>query len=751
MDAYPDLEPDKAAGTFLHTSPAFSPLFTREFTATGDLYEAWLYRLQECSDFGVLFPHQLLPLPWKDLRELGCVQLRRREVEDLKDFLFEMWSDLLRLSKERAGEASKACYLVVPLGTAEQVDWEVVAMGIGKKPRQKLTDVDPHSLPNSIWQANYKNKATWILVDAFLCCRVSTRQFLTCLLGRKHPKLEELCDKYKWFGVSDLILEESFDVESVKNFRGLIASGIASSCDFFKPFIFAKPTKTIIQDGESRSTDQQCFPHGTPLLHFDLLDKFYLSREQWEMARRLPEVLIRLENASLVMEFAEKYGRADFYDLREALTTTQLDILSNFENLENMGDTVLKFLTTLLVYRRHPDKTENSLTSLRTGLINNNNLKQVSKTNHIYRFIRTVLVKSSKWRPPFYDGKMGPADTAVQNHVNEKTMADVVEALIGAYYLSGGTLAAVDFLKKIKLLKVDSHWETCLSYLESSPLVFISQEEISAFDRDENSTMGQLLAHEDIPYPCGDRALSLEDCQTALGYTFRDPSLLTEALTQRSVNSAQNYERLEFLGDAVVDVAALTNVFPFLRADTSPRELTNIKHILVNNQTLSRLTIAAGLHRYCAFTEELTEKVDEYLARLTWTDNPLLFGIYQDEPPKQLNDVFEALIGAVLIDSGSLQTAAEVTLHHIRPIVVYLVKHHKSVQKNIVNRLIEAGQKRGVKVRLVAESHEGGSFAMVQDAEDQVLATALADTLEVAKHQAILSALEELEKLPVKE
>ena len=746
-----DLEPDKAPGTYLHTSPCYSSLFTVQFSGSGGHYQGYLYRLMDCTDFGVLLPTRLRPLPWKDLGEIGAASLTPTEINDLQAFLFEMWSDLLRLSKDRANDFSKVCYLVVPLTAADEIDWTIVKTAIGQLPRKKLLDVDPHSLPNSIWQANYKNKSTWILVDAFLCSRVNTTQFLTCLLGRRHPRLDELCEKFKWFSVSDLILEETFDVESVRNFRGLIASGIASKCDFFRPFVFAKPTKSIIQDGESRSTEQQCFPNGTPLLHYDLVDQFYLSREQWEMARRLPDTLIRLENASLVLEFAEKYGQADFYDLKEALTLTQLDILNNFENLENLGDTVLKFLTTLAVYRRHPEKQENALTSIRTGLINNNYLKKVAKENRIYRYMRTVLVKASKWRPPFYDGKMGPVDTSVQNHLNEKAMADVVEALIGAYYLYGGTLAAVEFLGKIKLLKSENYWDQCISFLGETAVFSISQEEINSFDMDEKSTIGQLLPHEELPRPCGDRELHLEECEAALGYTFRDRSLLTEALTQRSVNSAQNYERLEFLGDAVIDVASLTNVFPFLRADTSPRELTNIKHILVNNQTLSRLTIAAGLHRYCAFSEELTEKVDEYLGRLTWTDNPLLFGIYQDEPPKQLNDLFEALIGAVLIDSGSLKTAAQITINHMRTIIVYLVKHHKSVQKNIVNRLIEAGQKRGVKVRLVAESHEGGSFAMVQDADDQVLATALADTLEVAKHQAILSALEELEKKPVTE
>jgi hypothetical protein len=83
-----------------------------------------------------------------------------------------------------------------------------------------------------------------------------------------------------------------------------------------------------------------------------------------------------------------------------------------------------------------------------------------------------------------------------------------------------------------------------------------------------------------------------EWCEQQLGYRFRDPMLLDAALTHRSA-SRLNYERLEFLGDSVLNfvVALLT----FQRYPQAPegdlsryRARTRQQHVLVCRGRLAR-------------------------------------------------------------------------------------------------------------------------------------------------------------------
>ena len=75
-------------------------------------------------------------------------------------------------------------------------------------------------------------------------------------------------------------------------------------------------------------------------------------------------------------------------------------------------------------------------------------------------------------------------------------------------------------------------------------------------------------------------------CQR-LGYVFKDPSLLTLALTHRSVGHRNN-ERLEFLGDALLGFAMAEVLFHrFPECDEG--QLTRLRAALVKRETLARI------------------------------------------------------------------------------------------------------------------------------------------------------------------
>jgi dsRNA-specific ribonuclease len=138
-----------------------------------------------------------------------------------------------------------------------------------------------------------------------------------------------------------------------------------------------------------------------------------------------------------------------------------------------------------------------------------------------------------------------------------KVLADVIEALIGAAYIDGGLYKGqsciLRFLPELRLTR-----------LESMP---VSQDHKKA----------HLIQQE-----------SLEE---NIGYIFNNKALLTEALTHPSCQcnaSTQLNQRLEFLGDAVLDMLII-NLISAHGTKFSEGEMTKIKHAVVSRHLLAFL------------------------------------------------------------------------------------------------------------------------------------------------------------------
>lgn len=116
-----------------------------------------------------------------------------------------------------------------------------------------------------------------------------------------------------------------------------------------------------------------------------------------------------------------------------------------------------------------------------------------------------------------------------------------------------------------------------------------------------------------------------------LGYSFRNPALAEQALTHRSYGAAHN-ERLEFLGDAIVNLIiaeALFQRFP----QTREGELTRMRATLIRAETLAEIarTLQLGDH-------------------LKLGSGELKSGGFRRE--SILADTLEALIGGIYLDGG---------------------------------------------------------------------------------------------------
>ena len=78
-----------------------------------------------------------------------------------------------------------------------------------------------------------------------------------------------------------------------------------------------------------------------------------------------------------------------------------------------------------------------------------------------------------------------------------------------------------------------------------------------------------------------------------LGYRFNDPRLIEQALTHRS-RGAENYERLEFLGDGVLG-CAVADVLYARFPQLSEGKLTRLRATLVREEPLAELARELGL------------------------------------------------------------------------------------------------------------------------------------------------------------
>ncbi len=126
-----------------------------------------------------------------------------------------------------------------------------------------------------------------------------------------------------------------------------------------------------------------------------------------------------------------------------------------------------------------------------------------------------------------------------------------------------------------------------------------------------------------------------------INYIFKDKDLIIEALTHKSYKKPYNNERLEFLGDAVLDLIVgeyLFNKFP----KSNEGILSKIRASLVNESgfTLIARRLDLGSYIYLSSAEENNNGRDK---------------------PSLLSNAFESIIGAVYLDSG-LEDAKNISI-----------------------------------------------------------------------------------------
>ena len=123
----------------------------------------------------------------------------------------------------------------------------------------------------------------------------------------------------------------------------------------------------------------------------------------------------------------------------------------------------------------------------------------------------------------------------------------------------------------------------------------------------------------------------LSELETTIKYSFKNKSLLLQALTHKSYNSITNNEKLEFLGDRVLGLIIskkLLDKYPNEKEGIIDKKFAN----LVNKKTCANIAKKLNLKKYLYVGSS-----NKNLERST---------------DKIISDTLEAIVGAIYIDSG---------------------------------------------------------------------------------------------------
>ena len=216
----------------------------------------------------------------------------------------------------------------------------------------------------------------------------------------------------------------------------------------------------------------------------------------------------------------------------------------------------------------------------------------------------------------------------------------------------------------------------------------------------------------------------MQQLMNALGYQFRNPSLLQQALTHPSYSSDDN-QRLEFLGDAVLQYL-MSDILYASHPRDREGQLTHLRALLVCEAALAQ--VATGLH----VGEALRMDKGEALTG-------------GREKASVLADAMEAILAAVYLDGGLNAARQIIQRHWPRPEEV-----HRPMQDS-KGALQERLQKNGGPApTYTIISQEGPphdrTFGAAVFLDGVELARGVGKTKQKAQQAAALAALEQLDK-----
>ncbi|KAF8165137.1 hypothetical protein B0H34DRAFT_830272 [Crassisporium funariophilum] len=480
-----------------------------------------------------------------------------------------------------------------------------------------------------------------------------------------------------------------------------------------------------------------------------------LSPEETDYAFLLPSVLRSL-SMSMIADSLRKtlFSSSPIVSVPIPLLTVAITAPAsgeklNYQRMETLGDTVLKFVTGVQLLAEYPLWHEGYLTRKKDHAVSNVRLAKEDISRGVYRWIIRDSMLGKKWKPQYFtvpDTLTNTStDSATDIHAKDvdestpakekkkkkksaqlstKVLADVVESLIGASYLHAGFSLGYECIKYFDLgLK----WE---------PITTRISQVLSRVEDDPEGT-----------YPS-----QLVDVERMLGYTFRRKLLLIEALTHASYQQdsrTPSYERMEFLGDSVLDMIVTDFLYHAPGKNYSPGHMHLRKSAVVNGHILAYVCLrmnvrvdaimprpdvngiiqvtpdAQVIHLWKCLLHSSPRVLEDQLNTYTRfrkrhaeieesLENGKIFpwaGLTRLQAPKFFSDMVESIIGAIFLDSEGDMVLVRKVLHNlgIMPILERIVSADVDVL-HPVSRLSLWAQKNDRTLEYVYEREGDGSL-----------------------------------------
>ncbi|XP_074249660.1 endoribonuclease Dicer isoform X2 [Saimiri boliviensis] len=313
-------------------------------------------------------------------------------------------------------------------------------------------------------------------------------------------------------------------------------------------------------------------------------------------------------------------------------------------------------------------------------------------------------------------------DLHTEQCIADKSIADCVEALLGCYLTSCGERAAQLFLCSLglKVLPVIKRTDREKALCPTRENFNSQQKNLSVSCAAASVASSRSSVLKDLEYGClkipprcmfdhpdADKTLNhlisgFENFEKKINYRFKNKAYLLQAFTHASYHYntiTDCYQRLEFLGDAILDYLITKHLYEDPRQH-SPGVLTDLRSALVNNTIFASLAVKYDYHKYFkAVSPELFHVIDDFVQfqleknEMQGMDSELRRSEEDEEKeedievPKAMGDIFESLAGAIYMDSGmSLETVWQVYYPMMRPLIE---KFSANVPRSPVRELLE--------------------------------------------------------------
>ncbi len=222
--------------------------------------------------------------------------------------------------------------------------------------------------------------------------------------------------------------------------------------------------------------------------------------------------------------------------------------------------------------------------------------------------------------------------------------------------------------------------------------------------------------------------MEIENIEKIIGYSFKDKSLLEKAFIHSSARKStkENYQRLEFLGDSILDFVVakrLMELFP----NATEGELTKMRAAIVSKTPLAEEIERQGLQEFLVVGKGENRE-----------------SICSQE--KIMSDIFEAIVAGIYYDSNSIDQAEKFILSKLSEEIAELQNH--DILFDYKSQLNEKASKRKLSIEYIMLEKVGPPHSPIFKSEvllnGKVYGSGQGKRIRYAEQEAAKNALKKL-------